>query len=96
MKTVEFLMSEFIEGAESGTALDGNIRIEVDKLFYFDTCLAEAAGGEWYLNMSDYNATTKGFQTKLKRLLDTYRAFPVLLYGVPKGAKELRKRALKG
>jgi hypothetical protein len=92
MTTYE-LVKEFIQGAEKGKASGGRLYIEGNKLMNYNTCLAEASGGVWYLNMTKYSRTTTTHQNRLHRELLGYRVLPVVLDDVPIGAQDLKSYA---
>ena len=71
--TIRKLIDLFLDGAENGhtgtKSTPGNLRIVKDKLFHYDTVIAERVNGTYYVNLSQYSIQTGNVQKQLKEAL---------------------------
>ena len=79
------VISEFVNFAES--AATANIRSTGDKLFNYETCIAQRHGGKIIVNVTRYSSTTSKIQNYLLRELSDYDVIEVT--GVPIGTCDL-------
>ena len=64
----------FLDGAENGhtgtKSCPGNLKIVKDKLFHYDTVIAERVNETIYVNLSQYSIQTGNVQKQLKEALN--------------------------
>jgi hypothetical protein len=91
MKNIDVITTFINGGAKAKTK---NLRIEGDKLFNYNTCIAERwakIGGEEYgfvVNATKYSQSTTTIQNKLLHLIPEY-ALAQTLVSIPMGADSL-------
>jgi hypothetical protein len=83
--TTQQLVREFAYGATKGKA--SSLRIEGDKLFNYNTVIAQRINGAIVLNVTKYSVTTSKHQNRLKA--EFYNARTV--DNVPMGAQDLKR-----
>lgn len=81
------VIKAFVNHSESAHTL--NVRSMGDKLFNYDTCLAQRYNGGIILNVTRYSVSTSKVQLYLKHELEGYQVTEVS--GVPMGAHDLVK-----
>lgn len=71
--TIKNLIDLFLDGADSGytgtKSSPGNLRIVGNKLFHYDTVIAERVNETYYVNLSQYSIQTGNVQKQLKAAL---------------------------
>jgi hypothetical protein len=71
--TIKNLIELFLDGEENGytgtKSSPGNLKIVKDKLFHYDTVIAERANDTIYVNLSQYSIQTGNVQKQLKAAL---------------------------
>jgi hypothetical protein len=82
MTTIE-LARAFVNGATKGKA--ASLSIEGDRLFSYDTIIAQRTPNLTYLNVTKYSVTTSKHQTRLKRLLPGAQH----VEGIPMGRRHI-------
>lgn len=89
-KTADDLIIAFIEGEQEGTADNGDLRIEDNRILSSGTCIAEANEERgWLVNVTRYSPETTEHQNSVIKHLHTYRVFPKFTEKVPSGASSL-------
>lgn len=84
MKNQE-VISKFVNFAES--AATANVRSTGDKLFNYETCIAQHHGGKIIVNVTRYSSTTSKIQCYVRRELSVYDVIEVT--SVPIGTCDL-------
>ena len=84
MKNQE-VISKFVNFAESAATV--NVRSTGDKLFNYETCIAQRHGGKIIVNVTRYSVTTSKMQNYLRCELSGYDVTEVT--GVPRGTCDL-------
>lgn len=79
------VISKFVDFAES--AATANVRSTGDKLFNYETCIAQRHEGKIIVNVTRYSATTSKMQNYLRRELSDYDVIEVT--SVPRGTCNL-------
>lgn len=79
------VISKFVNFAES--AATANVRSNGDKLFNYETCIAQRHEGKIIVNVTRYSATTSKMQNYLRRELSDYDVIEVT--SVPRGTCNL-------
>lgn len=79
------VISKFVNFAES--AATANVRSTGDKLFNYETCIAQRHEGKIIMNVTRYSATTSKMQNYLRRELSDYDVIEVT--SVPRGTCNL-------
>ena len=84
MKNQE-VISKFVNFAESAATV--NVRSTGDKLFNYETCIAQRHKGKIIVNVTRYSVTTSKIQCYVRWELSGYDVIKVT--GVPKGTCNL-------
>lgn len=79
------VISKFVNFAES--AATANVRSIGDKLFNYETCIAQRHEGKIIVNVTRYSVTTSKMQNYLRRELSDYDVIEVT--SVPRGTCNL-------
>ena len=79
------VISKFVNFAES--AATANVRSTSDKLFNYETCIAQRHEGKIIVNVTRYSITTSKMQNYLRRELLGYDVIEVT--NVPRGTCDL-------
>ena len=79
------VISKFVNCAES--AATANVRSTGDKLFNYETCIAQRHEGKIIVNVTRYSMTTSKLQNNLRCELSGYDVTEVT--GVPRGTCNL-------
>ena len=79
------VISKFVNFAES--AATANVRSTSDKLFNYETCIAQRHEGKVIVNVTRYSVTTSKIQNYLRRELLGYDVIEVT--SVPRGTCDL-------
>ena len=79
------VISKFVNFAES--AATANVRSTGDKLFNYETCIAQRHEGKIIVNVTRYSMTTSKLQNNLRCELSGYDVTEVT--GVPRGTCNL-------
>lgn len=83
--TNQEVIGKFVNFAES--AATANVRSTGDKLFNYETCIAQRHEGKIIVNVTRYSMTTSKMQNYVRRELSDYYVIEVT--GVPKGTCNL-------
>lgn len=83
--TTEQIMEKFFDGAVKGKA--SSLRIEDDKLFNYQTVIAQRVNGVIVINVTKYSRTTTVHQNRLTRALYNAKTID----DVPKGCQDLTR-----
>ena len=79
------VISKFVNFAEA--AATANVFSTGDKLFNYETCIAQRHGGKIIVNVTRYSITTSKMQNYLRRELSGYDVIEVT--SVPRGTCDL-------
>lgn len=82
--TTEQVVREFVNGATKGKA--SSLRIEGDKLFNYNTVIAQRINGVLVVNRTKYSMTTTKHQSRIARY-----GSAEINEGVPMGAQDLTR-----
>jgi hypothetical protein len=85
MKNIDVIKT-FVNGGTTGKTK--NLRIEGEKLFNYNTCLAQRNGTEIVVNATKYSTSTTTIQNKLLHEL-TYHMDVMTLANIPMGTQDL-------
>ena len=83
--TNQEVISKFVNFAES--AATANVRSTGDKLFNYETCIAQRHEGKYLLNVTRYSITTSKIQCYVRRELSDHDVIEVT--SVPRGTRNL-------